>query len=840
MAPRVEGVSTSRPVILGNITVTRNLAPPKGGSSKPRVDYSDLEKHAERIRARFDEAIAAFDDQIQLSESILSTDPQLVLVLEALDEREDLTGVAQRLGMEILVEADDGVDPTEEFRLANDKARKPYIDSCLHAVCLNKTALDKFLTEWRAWQKNQKPHIGYTPLHDLFKHLKDVRAWGPQDRLKMIDWEEHFSGLLPDHKHSIEIELWYRRNSQTRQKVQREVTTLVEQAGGHVQASAVVEEIGYHALKCSVPVSILRDLARGNFESVNLVRSANIMYFRVTGQALSLSEPADDSIAVQDYSLPIGEPVVCLLDGIPAANHALLRNRVIVHDPDDLSSAAAVNERKHGTQMASVTIWGDLGAKELPLDRPVLIRPVLVPSSETSNRSEELPEEQLVPDLMRRVFRELFDGANGLEPVGQHVTVINLSIGDPATPFDTVLSSWARAIDWLSYHYGVLVVVSVGNYAHLSLAPQDSQVISKLVGAERRQAIVEAQARNQNARRLFSPSESINALSVGALHADDSDSNPQGYAVDPADGLVSLSPISATGSGYRRSIKPDIVTNGGRVVFREPPLPADRITFTCSAGTGPGIRVAVPSSDRQGFIAGTSPAAALITRQAARIHDLVEEITKGRSITRRQRASAIKALLIHGATFPPDLSVAPFLPETALGNGIFHRDYAQGCGTNEAVMLFIGSIKPGQEQELSFPLPDGLGIREAKRIDASLAWLSPVNWRHRQYRCAALSFATPKGEIPGLGKASVLPIDATKRGATTVQHASWEFGKAFPSGQGSAMSLAVQCRGQAGRLSGESIDFAVALSLWIAPTVNVDIYNHVKAQVPTQVSVRPT
>ena len=33
--------------------------------------------------------------------------------------------------------------------------------------------------------------------------------------------------------------------------------------------------------------------------------------------------------------------------------------------------------------------------------------------------------------------------------------------------------------------------------------------------------------------------------------------------------------------------------------------------------------------------------------------------------------------------------------------------------------------------------------------------------------------------------------------------------------------------------------FAVALSLWVAPTVNVDIYNQVKTQVETRVAVRP-
>lgn len=489
--------------------------------------------------------------------------------------------------------------------------------------------------------------------------------------------------------------------------------------------------------------------------------------------------------------------------------------------------------------MASAAIWGDRGLNEPAASRPVLVRPILTPSDETADRSEELPGAELVPDLMWRVFRELFDGQGAEEPAGAQIAVVNLSVGDPASPFDSILSSWARIIDWLSYEYGVLVIVSVGNHPRLRLSPSNSRQIAALTGEERRQAVLDAQEREQNNRRPLAPAESINALAVGALHDDASGTNPQGYALDPTDGLASLSPISATGSGYRRSIKPDLVANGGRVIFREPPVPEESVSFASLSSLGPGIRVATPTQNNEAFIAGTSPAAALVTRQAARLHDLIDEITVGRSITRRQRASAIKALLVHGTEFPPDLSTQPLARESALGNGLIQRDYTDGCATNEAVVLFVGSIGAAQEQELLFPLPDGLSIREAKRIDATLAWLSPVNWRHRQYRRAALSFVKPAGSIPKLQTPSGLTADATTRGASTVQHQSWELTSAFGSGQGSDMLVRIKCYEQAGGLSGREVDFAVALSLWVAPTVNVDIYNQVKTQIETRVAVLP-
>src|SRR5699024_8988643 len=111
-----------------------------------------------------------------------------------------------------------------------------------------------------------------------------------------------------------------------------------------------------------------------------------------------------------DVQAPTGRPVLCLLDGVPAANHPLLRDRVIVHDPDDLAAESTVEERKHGTWMSSVAVWGDRGATgQLPADRPVLVRPILAPAEDTATRVEEIPSSELVPDLMWRVFRELFE-----------------------------------------------------------------------------------------------------------------------------------------------------------------------------------------------------------------------------------------------------------------------------------------------------------------------------------------------------------------------------------------------------------------------------------------------
>jgi hypothetical protein len=695
MSPNANEVSPSRPVLLGAVSSSRAIPSRRGGGG--RVEFRDTEQRIARLDARFDEAMAAFETQVQLSESLHAADPQLVLVFEALDEQIDLTQVARDLGLEILVESERAIEPTEEYVLTSKAPRNLFIGSCLHAICLNQQTFDRLLRLWGAWKSDRALALGLSKLRDLFAHLKDVRTWGPQDRLKMIDWDDYFAGQITDHPHAIEVELWYhRRSSQARTDAQRDVTILIRQAGGQVLSSSIIDQIGYHGLKCTVPTSVLVDLANRRFDAVQVVKSANVMYLRVTGQAVPTPGPVTDADINVDAPLPDLPPVVCLLDGVPAANHPLLKGRVVVHDPDDLASESTVDERKHGTWMSSVAVWGDRSSGEAPASRQVLVRPVLTPSPETIQHSEELPADELTPDLMWRVFRELFDSDNGVRPAAPQVAIVNLSVGDPATPFDSILSSWARMIDWLSYKYGVLVVVSAGNHRHLPLTLSNSDELTALTGDDRRQTVLEAQQRDQNQRRLLAPAESINAITVGAIHADSSNVGPVvGYTVDPTDGLASISPITAIGTGYRRSVKPDLATDGGRVMFRQPAVPTNSISFTSGSPVGPGIRVASPGTRRETFTAGTSPAAALITRQAAKLHDLIDEITADVPLTRRQRAAAIKALLVHGTGELADFSSTTFPIEQAAGNGVLSETSPKAApATKQSCSSSARSVQP--------------------------------------------------------------------------------------------------------------------------------------------------
>lgn len=824
-----EALGPGRPVLWGRLRPSTPLI--STARSNPKVDVPGGVRQGQRLDSRFEALERAFGDQINFVASLGASDPELVVVFEGLDERVDLTNVAESLGFEILSEVETESEPDPDFPRRSKDQSLP-VPGCIHAVCLNRSAMDELLRYWAEWKRSQRLPYGYTPLRELFAHLRDIRPWGPLDRARATDWSEYLAGLLPDAQHEIEIELWYRFTPTLRDRAERDIAGMIVASGGSVLSTARVDEVGFHGMKALVPTDSLAALARGEHDAVDVVKSTHVMYVRASSQSFMFSPPSSEA-AVADHPLPSGPPVLCVLDGVPVTNHLLLSDRLVVHDPDDLAGASSTGQRKHGTAMASVAVWGDLSAPAAPASRPVLVRPILEPNSATRDGIEELRRDELAPDLMRRVFMELFDGDGTAGPVGESIVVVSLSVGDPGAPFDGVMSAWARTLDWLSSLYGVVVVVSAGNHDRLPVADGATSV-SDLTGQDRAEAVNRAVAEAFPRRSLLAPAEAINAVTVGALSRDAAGDVPPGpYRFDPGADFQIVNPVSALGSGHRRSIKPELVAPGGRTYYRAP-LQGDQVLVpVLSGGLGPGIKVAATDGHSLVFTSGTSPAAALVAREAAELVDLLGQIAD-EPLSRASIAAATKALLTHGARVPNDLLVDDRIGAHAHGYGELSRTLSRGCSANESTIVCVGAIGANEQRVVAVPLPSGLQQTGVKRLTATLAWLSPVNWRHRQYRRAALSFAKPRG-FTELGKALDVQADATKRG--TVQHAVWEVNRAVPYGRGDEFELTVQCREQAGGLNGELVNFAVAISLWVAPELEVDVYEEVREQLEARVGV---
>ncbi len=219
-----------------------------------------------------------------------------------------------------------------------------------------------------------------------------------------------------------------------------------------------------------------------------------------------------------------GAPVIALLDGMPIENHARLAGRLIVDDPDGLAAAYQANERHHGTAMASLIIHGTLDASEAPLTRPLYVRPIMQPDPKAwqKPRQECIPSNILPIDLLHRAVRRIVAGDGQESPVAPNVRIINLSIGDPKQPFNRHISPWARLLDWLARRYKLLFIVSAGNQfddIELSVARTS---LSALNNARLQTEILKALKNTERSRTLLAPAESINSITVGAVHEDHS------------------------------------------------------------------------------------------------------------------------------------------------------------------------------------------------------------------------------------------------------------------------------------------------------------------------------
>lgn len=827
-----------RPVIVLP-TPTPSAFQPRGGDS-PHTAKPSRDRQGQRLDGRFDELerLLAGTARATVTDGLPDADPELVVVFELVDSTKDLAATLAAAGLEPLVEVEGEFDDDElrpDFvRLRPAERDTEPIKRFLHAAMVNEAAVAQLLRLWRHWKTGQRMVSGFGPFTKLFDQLHDVRPWGPIDRVRSTGLadlvNETFDARLEELP--VHIELWFRADAGRRRRSEAAVTALVRAAGGEVLRSTQRIEIGYHALAVRLPALALDAVRSGadltTLSQVALLRTPEVLFVRPGGQRVrsELDSDLDDS-AEPDLAAADGLPLLALLDGLPASNHPLLQDRLEIIDPDDLSAdpAYTVERRRHGTMVASAAVWGDRGAGEAPSDRKVVVRPVLRPDLRTVQANESVPWEDLPADLTIRAVRDIVGdaGSPGAMP---SVRVFNVSLGDPLAQFDTIPSGWARAIDWLSFEHNALFIVSAGN--HPGPIPLSADSIKTSSGIARDRMTTEALAGLSARRRLLSPGESLNALTVGALHADAArDGYPLGYRLDVWGTDGHPSPTTAHGRGIRRAIKPDLVAPGGRQLYDSLHTQADMVVPTYGTARPPGVQVAAPP-DKTAYVAGTTFAAIEVARRAVRIMESLQ--TNQPSVGDSHLPVAAKALLVHGAAFPTAVYGIP--TDRLFGYGLLARDLAAGCLPSQATMLFTGDLAARQSVQLVVPFPyDLAALTDLRRVSMTLAWFSPINWNHRQYRRAKLTVDGPP-EIPsGIRSARGPDHRLTQRG--TVQHRTLETAQAFSRDQ---LTFTVKCADQAGGFGG-TVPFALAISLEAGTSVNLDVYDLVLTQIQARARI---
>ena len=760
-----------------------------------------------------------------------------------------------------------GRDIVQAIKSAKDKRLK----GRLFLSMGNERGLKELLALWKRWDKRKNLPYGKVKWRDVFDQTLRIRHWGIEETLRetgMIDrWQDLLYPIDPAQEIHCQIELFYRRNPAKRKQNEKMIAALLLEMDGQTLSSFIdIPDIAFHAVKVKLPADKVRHLLAlldsPNAEiDIQLFKFPGVMYFRPTGQSVAVSE---DEVG-EPWEFPEGSPelppVAAILDGAPNLLHEALKDRLSFDDPDNLATEYQPGEKRHGTAMASLVVHGELDGLTAPLTRKVYHLPVMQPDPQARSfgkHDEYFPDEVFFEDRIERAVRRMFEGEGNVPAQAPGIKIINLSIGDPERPFIHTPSPWARLLDWLSWKYRVLFCVSAGNFGgDIEVGIPHSEFYA-LSDEQKVAHVLKCIEQQLSERRLLSPSESLNSLTVGALHADESGTYALGQRIDLMPNGALFSPISRFGHGFRRSIKPEIFFAGGRQLYTTPHVTRGQ-RYKISLGP-PGQKVAYDSS-QQGetskcvYQHGTSNATALATRSGARIYEVLAQLQAehGEQVPDNLMAVLIKALLVHGAQHDDQaeraLTESLKTPKNSrrfkevmaryMGYGAVNIERVLACTEQRGTVIGCGEIKENQVHEYRFPLPLGLsGSQEWRRMVVTLAWFSPINSTHRILREAKL-------ELQPVGKWNETELKLSRQEADhnqvlrgTVQHEILE-GKSqiFSYEEDGHILLHVTCKADATEKLDDAIPYGLAVTLEVAEGVAIPIYQQIRARIRPQVAV---
>lgn len=858
----------------------RILQPEKGNGFPP--GKQNLPGHGAQVARiggqieQLEQDFAAY--RASLTGALAGLEPEMVLVIEIVGRLDEFRQAVEAAGLEWLgetelddVEAED--DSFYEADAFGQRMAKP-LSGRMFLTMSNIAGMQEVLSLWEQWKNNKNLPHRKTKWKAVFEQLNVLRRWGIEESLVetgMIGrWQDLLDPIDPDQRITFQIELFYRRSGQKRRANEAVIRSLIDGLGGRLLSEFIdLQQIAFHAVKAELPARAIQSLlnqvnAEGASTDIELFKFAGIMYFRPTGQSLAVSEEGEGEPAVFPQGVSELPPVAALLDGAPLQLHDALRDRLLVDDVFGLEATYQPGERKHGTAMASLILHGDRSNLEAePLSRKLYCIPVMQPDHQTVAHDEHMPDDVFFEDRIHIAVRRMFEGFDDVPPQAPTVKVVNISLGDPAREFVHTPSPWARLLDWLAFRYRVLFCVSAGNYCDEIDIGFNQQEFAALPDNEKIKATIKAISRSLSFRRLLSPAEAMNAITVGAVHADDfGEGYPQfGQRVDVLPSQALFSPATRFGFGFRRSIKPDILMPGGRQLYNAP-LRASSTKYSIDRSVAaPGQKVAVDSRQQgvlnnEAFWRGTSNATALATRGIVRLYDMLEKLRaeEGEDIPEALMSVLLKALLVHGAKQDDDskLHIEQALKDARnsrqfksvvtryLGYGAVDIERVLTCTAQRATVLGCGEIRENEVHEYAFPIPAAFSSQRIwRRLVVTLAWLTPINPDHRNLREAKLTLE-PGG---GNWSSQLLKLDRqdgdhnqVERG--TVQHEVLEGKKqiqAFEDGE--SLRIRVICKKDATAHLDTVIPYGLAVTL--EAKEDVPIYQQVRARIKQAVRVAP-
>ena len=735
-----------------------------------------------------------------------------------------------------------GLELVDEEELAGDEGDESPV---AYLMIPDSRALGELLSMWRRWQSQKKFARGDTPWRDVFNLLRDLRPWGPLDRVQPGDTDvlaQEVFERADDDLVRLEVELVFRANDATGLRQERDVAEAIAAKDGRVISRARIEEISYHALLADIPVRAVKKIIAHDIDGIAGLEP--VMHIRPQSTASSIEVAENNVVEASGIPMGTGAPILALLDGVPIAGHVLLESHVVVDDFLDLANNAPVSARAHGTAMASLIVHGDRNRPEEPLPRKIHVVPVL-------GAGDRFLDHRLIVDV---IYTSILRMVEGPQATASNVLIVNLSLGNSRRPFYQTLSPWARMLDRLAYRYGLLFVVSAGNHG-ADFPIRAYSTTSAFESASPRDRFIETlRALGQIIadRKLLSPAETVNGVSVGASNEDRVNPGDRIGArvnVDPYGETPMANPSSALGPGFASSVKPEILLPGGREHLRFVRNSGHIEVKPAAASRSAGVRVAAPPREGRenldGFTSGTSASAALASRTAHQIHDALERIYGDQflSLPRIQRAVVLKALLVHPAKWNAETAAlirSTLGPADAkqhirqkdnirrfIGFGHVDSEDAVACASDRATFWATGTISGDSITTVAIPVPVAIaGRAQPHALSATLAWFTPVAPGRRSYRSVRLKLLNPQNLTALAVDAHRDQPDANQTNRGTVFSRCWSGDRSPVVNANMEVVLSIQRDPDQGVPIDEAVPYGLAVTLTM-PGV-LEIYDEVR------------
>jgi hypothetical protein len=734
----------------------RALGPPR---NMPSPEAFPGGRQAERIGPKFTrlaEVLARGGDVLELRADATALAPERLLVFEVRGAIGTFADAVRRVpGLELV---------DEEEMKSDELDKKPVA----YLMVPDLAALRDIESLWRRWRAGQLVR-GETAWSNVFERLRDLRPWGPADRVQPYEANilaAEIDGLEEGELVRLEIDMVFRANEAVAAENSETVIAAVGARGGRLLSRARIADIAYHALLVDLPVWSVRQIIAQAPDGIAGLESVMHIRPQSVSTGIEVDDPLEpDLAAIAPRAL--GEPILALLDGVPVANHRLLADHVRIDDPFDLVPDALVAQRRHGTAMASLIVHGDRNRIEPSLPRQIHVVPVM-------GNGDAFPRDRLIIDM-------IFLAVTRLRATAPNVLIVNLSLGNARRPFHGQLSAWARLVDRLAQRFGLLFIVSAGNQVeHFGVtAYPTSLAFAAAAGLDRATATVTALNNIAADRRLLSPAETVNGVTVGACNDDAVSPADRALAralIDPFPDHRTANPSSSLGPGFANAVKPDILMPGAREHLQVIRSHGHIDVRPSRPARGAGLRVAAPPANGRenldGYTNGTSAAAALASRTCHRIHDALEATYGAEflSLPTINRAVLLKALLVHPARWPDDMAelirrtIGPAGRGQAsrqkdnirrfLGYGCVDADDAVACASDRATFFATGTLQRDRTATIAVPVPVAIGGQARPHmLAATLAWFTPVSPGRKSYRSCKLKILDPT-EIGALAVAA--------------------------------------------------------------------------------------